>query len=285
MPGGDVPGDDVPGGTERARGAADARGSVDKALDVLGALVRPGGPHRLAEIARYTGIAKPTAHRMLQTMTESGFAVAAAGGSYHVGPRLLGMAAAALAGSRDSQFARPVLVDLQRRTGHTVHYAVRHGSDAVYVDKAEPEQAYRMTSRVGGQVPLYCTAVGRAILSRLPEAEVTEILGTGPLPARTPHTLTDPGRIRTALSEVDEHGYVSESEQNEPDVRCVAAPVVDGLGNVAGAISVSGLTFTVDDESVAIFGPMVRAAADEVSAALGAGRAALGVVRGDGARD
>lgn len=251
---------------------------MEKALDVLAALSRPGGPHRLAEIARQTGIAKPTAHRMLQTMTESGFAVAADGGSYHVGPRLLGMAAAALAGNEESQHARPVLLDLQRRTGHTAHYAVRHGHDAVYVDKVEPAQAYRMTSRVGGQVPLYCTAAGRAILSRLPEAEVAEILETAPLPARTPHTLTDPAAIRATLSEVDELGYVTETEQNEPNVRCIAAPVLDGLGRVAGAISISGLTFTVDDDSVAVFGPMVRTAAARVSAALGAGAGPLGVV-------
>ncbi|WP_158880540.1 IclR family transcriptional regulator [Amycolatopsis anabasis] len=248
----------------------EARGSVDKALDVLTALVRPDGPHRLAEIARQTGLAKPTVHRMLQTMTESGFAVGE-GGSYHVGPRLLGLAAAALAGSRETRFTGPVLAELQRRTGHTVHYAVRHGRCAVYVEKVEPDQAYRMTSRVGGEVPLYCTAVGRAMLARLPEAEVAAVLDTEPLPARTPHTLTDPARIRAALSEVDERGYLVEDEQNEPHVRCVAAPVVDGLGQVAGAISVSGLTFTLTTESVPVLGPLVADAAARVSAALASG--------------
>ncbi|WP_040406247.1 IclR family transcriptional regulator [Amycolatopsis nigrescens] len=247
------------------------RGAVDKALDVLSALVRPGSPHRLADLAKETGLAKPTVHRMLQTLTGSGFAVGVAGGSYQVGPRLLGMSAAALASSKESRFARPVLAELQRRTGHTVHYAVRHGLDAIYVEKVEPAQAYRMTSRVGGEVPLYCTAVGRAILSRLPEAEVAEVLGTAPLPARTPRTLTDPAAIRHALSEVDERGFLVEDEQNEPDVRCVAAPVVDGLGQVAGAISVSGLTFTLSLDSVEVLGPLVRDAAAQVSAALGSG--------------
>jgi IclR family acetate operon transcriptional repressor len=64
--------------------------------------------------------------------------------------------------------------------------------------------------------------------------------------------LTEPAAIRSTLSEVDKMGYLVETEQNEPDVRCVAAPVLDGAGNVAGAISVSGLTFTLREESVAV---------------------------------
>ncbi|WP_020499618.1 IclR family transcriptional regulator [Sciscionella marina] len=255
------------------------RGSVDKALDLLAALASGDGPHRLAELARETGIAKPTVHRMLRTMAESGFAVGTEGGAYHVGPRFLGMAAAALAGSRGNQFARPVLEELQRRTGHTVHYAVRHGGEAIYVDKVEPAQSYRMTSRVGGQIPLYCTAVGRAILARLPERERAEVLGTAPLPARTEYTLTDPDAIRAALAEWDERGFLTEDRQNEPDIRCVAAPVIDGLGAVIGAISVSGLVFTLDEESIEVYGPMVRAAADEVSATLGGQGPRLSSVR------
>lgn len=250
---------------------ADARGAVDKALEVLAALARPGGPHRLADLARWCDLPKPTAHRVLQTMAESGFAVGVAGGSYHVGPRLLGIAAAALASSRETQFTRPVLMDLQRKTGHTVHYAVRHGRHAVYVEKVEPQQAYRMTSQVGGEVPLYCTAVGQAILARLPGSEIAEILDAEPLPARAPRTVTDPRLIRRILSEVDEHGYVAEDEQNEPHVRSVAAPVLDGLGHPVGAISVSGLTFTLSIDSIPVVGRLVRDAARRVSDALGSG--------------
>jgi IclR family acetate operon transcriptional repressor len=246
---------------------ADARGAVGKALELLAALASPGGPHRLADLAKRCDLPKPTTHRMLQTMTDAGFALGAGGGLYHVGPRLLGMSAGVLAGNKATRFTRPVLRELQRRTGHTVHYAIRSGDRAVYMEKVEPEQAYRMNSQVGGEVPLYCTAVGRAILSRLPDEEVTAIL-SGPLIARTTRTLTEPEKIRRELSKVDKLGYVMEDEQNEPHVRCVAAPVLDGLGHVAGAISVSGLTFTLTLDSVKVLGPLVAEAAARVSGAL-----------------
>jgi DNA-binding IclR family transcriptional regulator len=241
-----------------------SRGAVEKALEVLASLSSPGGPHRLADLAQACDLPKPTAHRMLQTFTDAGYAVGAGSGRYTVGPRLLGLSAAASTSLRP---LRPVLADLQRRSGHTVHYAVRHADRAVYVDKLEPDQAYRLNTRPGGEVPLHCTAVGRAILSRLPEADVDAVL-SAPLAARTAKTLTDPAAIRQELTTVDSAGYVVDDEQFETHVRCLGAPVLDAEGAVAGAVSVSGLTFTLQPSSFDVLGPLVAEAANRLSAVL-----------------
>ncbi|MBB4684236.1 IclR family transcriptional regulator [Amycolatopsis jiangsuensis] len=246
--------------------SGDPRGAVDKALEVLAMLARPGRPHRLADLAQACALPKPTTHRMLQTFAEAGFAVSAGSGRYDVGPRLLGLSAAALSGN---QAIRPVLADLRRRTGHTVHYAVRHADRAVYVEKLEPDQAYRLNTRPGGEVPLHCTGVGRAMLSKLPAGEVAALLDGPPLRALTSKTLTDPAAIRRELATVDTLGYVVDDEQHEQHVRCVAAPVVAGDGSVVGAVSVSGLTFTLQPDSFATLGPLVAEAANRLSATLG----------------
>ncbi|GAB3147815.1 IclR family transcriptional regulator [Amycolatopsis sp. NPDC004378] len=241
-----------------------ARGAVEKALEVLATLAGPGGPHRLADLAQACDLPKPSVHRMLQSFTDAGYAVSAGSGRYTVGPRLLGLSAAALAGLKP---ARPVLAELQRRTGHTVHYAVRHGDRAVYVEKLEPEQAYQLATRPGGEVPLYCTAVGRAILSRLSESEVDAVLAA-PLAARTAKTLTDPAALRAELATVDSAGYVVDDEQFEAHVRCLGAPVLAADGAVLGAVSVSGLTFTLQPSSFDVLGPLVAEAANRLSAVL-----------------
>ncbi|MCR6487516.1 IclR family transcriptional regulator [Amycolatopsis sp. OK19-0408] len=240
------------------------RGAVEKTLEVLATLAGPGGPHRLADLAQACDLPKPSVHRMLQSFTDAGYALGAGNGRYTAGPRLLGLSAAALAGLKP---ARPVLADLQRRSGHTVHYAVRHGDRAVYVEKLEPEQAYRLNTRPGGEVPLYCTAVGRAILSRLPESEVDAVLAA-PLAARTAKALTDPAAIRRELATVDSAGYVVDDEQFEAHVRCLGAPVLDAAGAVVGAVSVSGLTFTLQPSSFETLGPLVAEAANRLSAVL-----------------
>ncbi|MEU9646272.1 IclR family transcriptional regulator [Streptomyces sp. NPDC048188] len=254
------------------------KGPVDKAMEVLDALVQPCGPHRLGEIARRTGLTKPTVHRHLRTMAEYGFAEPAEGGSYRPGPRLLGLAAAALSDSRVLELARPALADLRRRTGHVAFYAVRHGHEAVYLEQSEPAREYRMSIRPGHRSPLYACGVGLAMLSALPAEEAAAVLHAPDLEARTPGALTDAASLRTVLARAASCGYAVDDEYGEPDVRSVAAPVLDGQGRAVGAIGVSGLTFTLDPGSVEVFGPMVRAAARTVSAGLGARTPLLGPV-------
>ncbi|WP_328539453.1 IclR family transcriptional regulator [Streptomyces sp. NBC_00344] len=254
------------------------KGPVDKAMEVLEVLVQGGAPHRLAEIARRTGLSKPTVHRHLRAMAQHGFAEPAEGGSYRAGPRLLGLAAAALDAGPDLRLVRPVLADLRSRTGQVAHYAARHGTEAVQLEQSEAAGGYRMSVRPGGRTPLYCSAVGLAMLSALPSPEVDATLGDTPLATHTPHTLTDPAALRATLARAAQLGYAVDDEYHERDVRAVAAPVLDGDGRLVGAVGISGLTFTLDPESAELFGPMVRAAARTVSAGLGSTGPALGVV-------
>ncbi|WP_328316828.1 IclR family transcriptional regulator [Streptomyces sp. NBC_00388] len=261
------------------------KGPVDKAMEVLEALVQAGGPHRLGEIARRTGLTKPTVHRHLRTMAEYGFAQPAEGGSYRAGPRLLGLAAAALDAGEDLRLARPALADLRARTGRLAYYAVRHRSTAVLLEQSEPVRGYRMSTRPGGETPLHCTAAGLAMLSALPDEEVAAVLEEAPPVAYTSRTLTEPGSLRAELRRTAARGYAVDDEYHEQDVRAVAAPVTHGDGRVIGAIGISGLTFTLDPESAEVFGPMVRAAARAVSAGLGSSGPALGIAGGTQARD
>jgi IclR family acetate operon transcriptional repressor len=257
-----------------------AKGPTDKAMEVLEALVESGGPHRLGDLARRTGLTKPTVHRHLQTMVEFGFAQPVEGGSYQVGPRLLGLAAAALHDDRDLRLARPVLADLHRRTGQFAQYAVRHGDAAVHLENSESPPEFRMGVPPGGRTPLYRSGVGLAMLSALPEQERAEALDAVPLEEWAEYGLADAAAVHAVLREAAERGYAVDDGYGEPDVRAVAAPVRDRAGQVVGAIGICGLTFTLDQESVLLFGPMVRAAARAVSAGLGGRAPSLGVVGG-----
>ncbi|NGN69082.1 IclR family transcriptional regulator, partial [Streptomyces sp. A7024] len=217
-----------------AAAGAPVKGPVDKALEVLDALAQPDSPHRLADLAARTGLPKPTVHRLLQTFADAGYAAPAPGGSYRPGPRLLALGATALAASRELRLARPVLDDLRQRTGQLAHFSVRDGAAAVHVAHSEPSSAYRMALAAGGEVPLYCSAVGWAMLSALPPEEAAGLLGGEPLGARTPRTVTDPRAVLAELARVRETGYAVDDEYAEQDVRAIAAPVLGPGGEVAG---------------------------------------------------
>jgi DNA-binding IclR family transcriptional regulator len=241
--------------------------AVERTLSVLEAL---GRPRPLADIAERTGLPKPTVHRILQVLVARGFARDADDGIYAAGPRVLTVAGEALAELDLAGLARPALTALQRSVGGTVHLALRNGDEAVYVEKIESGEPYRMASRVGLPLRLHSTAIGKAILAFLPEPELADVLARIPLDAQTASTLVSEDALRAELVRVRTRGYAIDDEENETGVRCVAAPLVDHQGRVAGGVSVSSLVWVRSLADARRIGPEVVRCAAELSAELGA---------------
>lgn len=240
---------------------------MERTLAVLETL---GRPRRLAEIAERTELPKPTVHRILQVLVARGFARDEDNGVYAAGPRVLAVAGEALAELDLAATARPLLRDLQSRVGGTIHLALRNGDEAVYVEKVDGDEPYRMASRVGGALPLHSTGIGKAILAGLPAEEREELVGRLPLVQRTDNTLVDQKALASELERVATRGYAIDDEENERGVRCVAAPLRDHRGRVVGGLSVSSLVYVLSREDAERIAPDVVAVAGELSALLGA---------------
>lgn len=243
-----------------------ANGSIDKALMVLESLAQHT---RVTDIAAATGLPKSTVHRILQSLLAWEFARADGGGGYLPGPRILALAGKVMSRFDPAQHARGALRDLRDRTGFTVHFAIRSGDEVVYVEKLEGRQPYDMKSRVGNSVPLHTTGIGKAILANLPAAETDRIISRAGLVAVTPKSITDPEVLREQLADVVHRGYAVDDGENDPGIRCVAAPVFDHTGAVMGGVSIAALTFDLELADDALAGQVMTTAA-AVSAALGA---------------
>lgn len=240
--------------------------AIAKVVAVLEAL---DGHRRLSEIARATGLPTSTVHRILQELVGLGWVREGEERDYLIGPGLLRLAGRGADDSDIARLARPVLRTLGDRTGYTVHFGLRHGDEAVYVDKLEGRGGYGMRSRIGDAMPLHCTAIGKAILAALPEDEVRLIVIRSGTPARTPKTLTTADALLADLAQVRGRGWSVDDEENHPRIRCVGAVVTDHRGLPVGAISVSGLVFDMEREHIARLAPLVVRTAQQVSSALG----------------
>lgn len=150
-----------------------------------------------------------------------------------------------------------------------MHLALRHGDQAVYVDKLEGLRAYEMRSRVGLAIPLHSTGIGKALLAALPADEVRGILGRSGTPAVTPHAIDDPDELLRHLAEVARRGYAVGNEENELSTRCIGATVYDYRDTPIGGISISSMAFELDEQRVRVLTPLVVGAAREISRALG----------------
>lgn len=237
---------------------------------MLRVLAVPSRPHRLADIAEQAEIGKTTAHRVLQVLVANNYAQARGEGMYSVGPALMALARGIESDMDLAEIAEPILSELQRLTGHTVHFAVLTGRVGVYLAKVEGSKPYQMASRVGMQIPLHCTSTGKSMLAQLPEPELAAVLA--PPEAGSGASRLSQAQLkglRKELIETRERGYSLDDEENEPNVRCVGAPVFGPDGSVLGAISVSGLVFVLTLEQAHELGPQVIAYAQRVSRALG----------------
>ncbi|MGW6204021.1 helix-turn-helix domain-containing protein [Streptomyces sp. NPDC055089] len=238
-------------------------GPVDKAMEVLAALAAPGAPHRLADLARRTGLAKPTVHRLLRALAASGYAEAATGGSYRPGPRLLGLAAGALADDPVLRRVGPVLDELRVRTGLFASYAVRDDRTVIHLDVRAPAQGLGLDLSPGTREHVTAGAAGLALLAALPPEE-RELLSAGPDGAPADDT------TREALAAAARAGYAFDGSDAWLDRRALAAPVRDATGHAVGALVLTGLAFTLDEATARLYGPMVASAAAAVSTSLAA---------------
>lgn len=241
-------------------------GAVAKVVRVVEALTTHSS---ITEIARTTGLPTSTVHRIVQELTALGWARGNGAQGYLPGAGLLTLAARAESEAGVTAIVRPALERLRDATTHTVHFALRQGDEAVYVAKIEGTRAYEMRSRVGLGIPLYCTAIGKAMLSAMPEDEVRTILARTGMPPLTDRTITDVETMLVHLRTIARHGYSIDDQENERHTRCIGAVVRDHRGRPIGGISLSGMAFEVDDRDVAERAPLVVATAREVSAALG----------------
>src|SRR5262249_45635139 len=163
----------------------------------------------------------------------------------------------------------PYLKALHGHTRETVHLLVRHGLRAVYVEKLESPQLPNTISRIGVSVPLYCTAVGKILLAYLPPEEFARVLRQIEPEYRTAHTIRNAEELQKQVERVRRCGYSFDLEENEPHVRCVAAPIWDHSGNVNASLSVSGPAKRMPISRLRELAPVVQEAGVRISRELG----------------
>ncbi|GAA1874592.1 IclR family transcriptional regulator [Pseudonocardia ailaonensis] len=238
--------------------------SLARAFGVLETLAEAGGEAGLSELAERTGLAVATIHRLVRTLVDLGYLRQLPSRRYTLGPKLVGLGETAA--RQFGQWAQPVLAELVAQIGETANLAVRDGDQAVYVAQVPSPHAMRMFTEIGRRVPVHCTGVGKALLAALPAEESAAIVARTGLPAVTSTTITDPGLFAAELAAGRERGYVLDEGEQEPGVRCVAAPVTGPHGSAA--VSVSGPRSRMDDATVARVAPLVVAAGKRLGALL-----------------
>ncbi|MGC7094261.1 IclR family transcriptional regulator [Amycolatopsis lurida] len=226
-----------------------------------------GGAADLRTLVERTGLGRSTAHRLVQLLVSEGYLRSGREG-YTLGPTLIELGFQALHGNPLPVVARPVLEELSAQLSDTVHLAVRDGDSVLYLDKLPGSRGAEMRSRIGHRMPLTRTGVGMALLLDSEPEWRGLYQAEGPL---EPDQVS-PGDLDAFLVRMREYadsGVALDLEDNEPGIRCVAAPVRDATGEIAGAISVSATRPYMPAARLRGLAKVVGRAAQQISAGLG----------------
>ncbi len=190
---------------------------------------------------------------------------------YGLGLQLFLLAKVASQNSILVRAARPWLEWLVEKTQETAHFCIIEDDECYYLDKIDSPRSIRMVTHAGQRLPLYCTGVGKALMSGLSREEVERVAAERGLKPVTSNTITSLERLHDEMALIRREGLAYDNEEMEIGLRCLAAPILDNKGIVIAAISVSGPSQRFTDERLPVFGAWVREAAAEVSRLLGYG--------------
>jgi DNA-binding IclR family transcriptional regulator len=245
-------------------------GSVAKGFDVLRAFVGAGRYLSLADIVARSGLDKSTAQRMTHTLNELGYLRKCADTRrYSLGRPLLDFSFQYIRTEPLVELATPHLIELRRACEERVDLSLFDESTLVYVVRLQSKRENFYTTLVGRRMPVFCTAGGRAMLARLPQARAREIVENNPRTALSPATITDVPTIMARINAVRRDGYAVAIEESIAGEIVVAAALVNPVGMPVGAVHVAGsIREWKADKFVATMAPKLLEAVDLVNRLL-----------------
>lgn len=213
--------------------------ALDRGLQILELLARREQPLKPAELAFELNIPRSATYELLSTLRRRGYIEQDTDGAASLGPQLLGLGSRYAQRLDLTQIAQEIASDLRSECNETVQVGTLEGREVLYIARADPSRMLRLVSAVGRRLPAHCTAIGKALLAELDVEDLDARLNGVELESLTAQSITDADELRKSLADIKAQGLARDDRESNPEVRCVAAPVLDAAGRCAAAISIS----------------------------------------------
>ncbi|EKO3555106.1 DNA-binding transcriptional regulator KdgR [Vibrio fluvialis] len=247
----------------------EAVSSVLKVFSILQAL----GEQKeigVSELSQRLMMSKATTYRFLQTMKSMGF-VAQEGEAdkYKLTLKLFELGAKSLEYVDLIELADKEMRYISEQTNEALHLGSLDENAIIYIHKIDSGYNLRMQSRIGRRNPLYSTAIGKVLLAERDEQFVRDTLEGVEFIKHTDRTLENAEQLLEELARVRTQHYAEDNEEQEPGLRCIAAPVYDRFGHVIAGLSMSLPTIRFDEQRMGYYVDLLQTAGRNISLQLG----------------
>jgi IclR family acetate operon transcriptional repressor len=227
----------------------------------------PGGL-KAADLARSLGIPVTTTMRITATLQIEGL-VQKNDGRYGLGPVLIHLGNAALAGTDIRRLALPLLQKLTMDADETSHLAIPCNERSLIIAVQDSLHPLRAASPAGFLTDLHSSSTGKVFLSYLHRDQLDEFAALKAPYKHTANTLTRKADIEREIELTRKRGYSIDNEECHIGVRCVAAPIFSSDGSVVASIGITAATVRLAEKRIPEMAAKVITAAAEASQLLG----------------
>jgi len=216
--------------------------SVGRVFSILEYLIANHDGATLSELATFTGAPKTSLVGLLEGMVFEGCIRRDASLRYFTGSRIYKLANRIIVSHQLAEVARPFLIELSGNTGETAVLGIVD-SDAevvIYVDKVDSSSPIRYAVEVGIRRELYCTALGKVLLSGFKPERLDEYLTKTNLEKFTSNTNTSKLQLKAELSRIRKNGIAHSYGERVQDSTGIATPVFSSQGELVAGLLIAG---------------------------------------------
>jgi DNA-binding IclR family transcriptional regulator len=241
--------------------------SVDKAFQILECF-NNYEELGVTEISKMLDLHKSTTYGLISTLSANNILEKDDNtGKYRLGLKLYQLGTKVNFSIRE--IAYRYLEQLVSTYEETANLVILQNTSVVYLEKVESSHSMRISTLVGGDKPLYCTAVGKAMIAYLPHSILDELLNKIEFKKYTYNTIQNKESLLKSLEGVRKKGYAEDHEELEIGLHCIAAPIFNQYKIPFAAISVSGPVTRMNDSICMEIGNTLVKLAQEISEKLG----------------
>jgi len=242
--------------------------SLERALAILEFVAHKSGGLTNAEISAQFGVATSTTSYILSRLEREGYLRRdPENGRYEMGLKIVALSHGALRDMGLRRVAEPILHRLSSETRISALIGILERGRVMIVDKVEKADLARIDMDIGVRYPAHSTALGKILLAHLPENQLSSLFDHYRLAKTSPNTIDTKVRLLSELEIARKQGYATSDGELFLGIRAVAAPIFDATGGVPAAVSVTGVTVSVEDMHII---NSVKVAAREISRRFGA---------------
>ncbi|QIA65420.1 DNA-binding transcriptional regulator KdgR [Vibrio astriarenae] len=247
----------------------EAVSSVLKVFNILQAL----GEQKeigVSDLSQRLMMSKATTYRFLQTMKTLGYVTQEGeADKYSLTLKLFELGAKSLEYVDLIELADKEMKIISELTNETVHLGALDEDSIIYIHKIDSSYNLRMHSRVGRRNPLHTTAIGKVLLAEREDSFVRNTLSRIEFVKSTDRTHENAEQLIAELKLVKDQHFGEDNEEQEPGLRCLAAPVYDRFGTVIAGVSISFPTVRFDEKRMSYYIDLLHKAGRNISEQLG----------------